>query len=359
VGDTLSRRALNRATLARQHLLERAAIPALDMVEHLAGMQSQAPLAPYVGLWSRIRDFAAADLATLTQDRAVVRLHLMRNTVHLASARDALAWRLLFHPLLAAQFRGHFGGRTAIQADDLLAQARDLLTERPLTRAELGRSLAQRWPGEDPNTLAYAVTHHIALCQVPPRGVWGGSQGRAAWTPLETWLGRPLPEPNVEDVVRRYLGAFGPAGVTDVQAWSGLTRLDEVVGRLPLRTFTTETGATVYDLADAPRPDEDTPAPPRLLPEYDNLLLSYRDRTRVNPDGRPVPLPPGHGATVGTFLVDGLWRGTWRITGAVLRLTPFGPLPARDRDELTAEAVRLAEFIAGRPAEAVLDPPPR
>ncbi|WP_182902313.1 winged helix DNA-binding domain-containing protein [Microbispora sp. H10830] len=289
--DVLSRRGLNRATPARQHLLERAATSAIDAIEHLGGMQSQAPLAPYVELWTRLQNFAADELSTLTEQRQVVRLHLMRNTVHLVSARDCLDWRPLFHPLHAARFSGHFRhGTQGVNRDALLRQAKRLLEEQPRIRAELGKLLAERWPDADPNALAYAATHHIALCQVPPRGVWG-KNGPAAWAPVESWLGAPLRPVPVDALVLRYLGAFGPAHVADIQVWSGLTRLREVVERLPLRTFRGQEGQTLYDLPEAPRPSEHMSAPPRFLPEYDNLLLSHKDRTRVILGNRPVPRP--------------------------------------------------------------------
>lgn len=270
----------------------------------------------------------------------------MRNTVHLVSARDALEWRALFHPLHAADFRAHFpGGIDGVDRDALLREARQLLDERPRTRAELGRLLAEHRPGADPDTLAYAATHHIALCQVPPRGVWGRT-GSAAWTPVESWLGAPLRRGRVEDLVLRHLGAFGPATVADVQLWSGLTKLREVVERLPLRTYRAETGETLHDLPDAPRPPADVPAPPRFLPAYDNLLLSHKDRTRFITDHRPVPLPPGNGATVGTFLVDGVWQGTWQVRDRTLLVEPFTTLRAADRDALLTEAAALSAVLA-------------
>jgi hypothetical protein len=299
-----------------------------------------------VGLWTRLRDFAADELSALTERRQVVRLHLMRNTVHLVSARDCLDWRTLFFPLHAAEFTAHFRrGTGGVDRDALVRQARQLLEERPRTRAELGKLLAERWPGADPTALAYAATHHIALCQVPPRGVWGRN-GPAAWAPVERWLGAPLRSVPVDALVLRYLGAFGPASVADIQLWSGLTRLGEVTDRMPLRMFGGEAGQVLYDLPGAPRPAEDTPAPPRFLPEYDNLLLSHRDRSRVIPGNRPVPLPPGNGATTGTFLVDGTWQGTWQIRSRALRIEPFGTLRGADRDALLAEAARLCAFIA-------------
>jgi hypothetical protein len=320
-------------------------------------MQSQAPLAPYVGLWSRLRNFEPVELSRLTEERQVVRLHLMRNTVHLASSRDALEWRPLFMTLQAADFGAHFPrGLDSVDRPALLAEARRLLGERPRTRAELGRLLGERWPRAEPTTLAYLVTHHLALCQVPPRGLWGHT-GSASWAVLEDWLGAELRPPPVDALVLRYLGAFGPASVADVQVWSGLARLGEVVERLPLLTFVGEDGQVLYDLPGAPRPPADTPAPPRFLPEYDNLLLSYRDRTRVNPDRRPVPLPPGNGAVMGTFLLDGVWQGTWRTRDRQLVLQPFVSLRTADRGELLSEASRLATFLGlGADDVGIVDP---
>ena len=354
--DALSQRDLNRATLARQYLLERAPARAVDAIEHLAGMQSQAPLAPYVGLWTRLQDFAPDELSALTEQRQVVRLHLMRNTVHLVSARDCLDWRALFYPLHAAEFSAHFRhGIEGVNRDALLGQAKRLLEERPRTRAELGKLLAERWPDADPGALAYAAAHHIALCQVPPRGIWA-TNGPAAWAPVESWLGAPLRPVPVHALVLRYLGAFGPASVADIQMWSGLTRLSEVVARLPLRRFRAESGQALYDLPGAPRPSADMPAPPRFLPEYDNLLLSHKDRTRVIPGNRPVPLPPGNGATAGTFLVDGIWRGTWQIRDQALHIQPFTSLRHADQDALLSEAAQLRAFTAPQ-ADIVLDKP--
>jgi hypothetical protein len=354
MSDVLSLRGLNRATLARQWLLERAPARATDAIEHLGGMQSQAPLAPYVGLWTRLRDFAPDELSALIEQRQVVRVHLMRNTVHLVTARDCLDWRALFAPLHAADFRAHFRrGIDGVELEELLRLAAALLAEQPRTRDELGTLLARRWPHADGRALAYAVTHHAALCQVPPRGVWGRT-GPAAWAPVESWLGAPLRRVPTDALILRYLGAFGPASVADIQLWSGLTRLREVVERLPVRTFRGPAGQALYDLPDAPRPADDEPAPPRFLPEYDNLLLSHQDRARVIPDNRSVPLPPGMGATTGTFLVDGVWRGIWRLRDRTLHIDPFTTLRRADRDALLDEAARLCAFVAPQENHEVL-----
>jgi Winged helix DNA-binding domain len=353
-GDVLSRRALSRATLERQLLLRRHRMPAADAIEHLVGMQAQAPNAPYVGLWTRLDGFRAAELAELILTRAAVRTHLMRLTIHLVTADDWVTLRPVLEPVLLRRFAGSPFRRSlaGLDLDAVAAAGRALLDERPRSRAELSRELSSRWPGYDPASLAYAVTHLLPVVQVPPRGVWG-STGAPAWTTIEAWLGRPAgSDPAPDRLVLRYLAAFGPATVRDAQAWSGLTGLRAVADRLSpgLRRFRDEHGAELLDLPDAPRPDPDTPAPPRFLPEYDNVLLSHADRGRVIPDRRNPPLPPGDGGTVGTVLVDGDLAGTWRLAraghAATLTVEPFRRLSTADRAEVEAEGARLLAFVA-------------
>jgi hypothetical protein len=342
----LTRRALNRATLARQHLLDRTTGPADRLIRHLGGLQAQAPLAPYVGLWTRLTGFRPDELVALLTDRRAVRASAMRGTVHLLAADDFLAFRPLVQIVLERGWRSQAFGKhlAGVDLEPLLARARELVEARPRTRAELGGLLHERWPDLDRDSLSYTVSYLEPLVQVPPRGLWGAT-GPAALTTSRSWLGRPLdPAPRIDDLVRRYLGAFGPATVMDVQAWSGLTRLREVLDRLRpgLLVLRGEDGAELFDLPDAPRPDEGTPAPPRFLPEYDNLLLSHADRSRVNPTNRRVPLPPGHGATSGTLLTDGEWTATWKLTKATVTITPFAPL---DEPEVAAEAESLLAFL--------------
>ena len=350
----MSRRALNRATLGRQLLLERSPRAAVDVVAHLAGMQAQAPLSPYVGLWTRMASFRPDDLAALVTSRQVVRGTLMRATVHLMTADDFLAVRPLTQPVLVRAFSGQAFAKSlaGLDLDTVLAATRALVEEKPRTRGELSKLLAESWPDHDAESLGFAATYLEPMVQVPPRGVWG-TNGPAAWTTSRSWLGRPLAlEPSVERLVLRYLGAFGPATVKDVQQWSGLTRLREVVERLrpQLVELRGEDGAELWDLPDAPRPDPDVPAPPRFLPEYDNLLLSHADRSRVIVDKRRVPLPPGNGGSGGTVLVDGMWAATWKIRRqgdeAAVEIDPFVPLTAADEDALGAEATALLAFAA-------------
>jgi hypothetical protein len=347
-GQVLSTRELGRATLARQLLLERAALPVAAAVEHLVGLQAQAPLAPYVALWSRLTDLRPAELSDLVESRAAVRGWFMRTTVHLMTARDALAVLPVVRSVHRRGFRAQFG--RAAEGLDLAAVAAasaEILAGRALTRAELGAALAELWPDADRSTLGFAGSYLVPLVQVPPRGLWGRS-GRAAVTTLESWLDSPLGTDTAPDeLFQRYLGAFGPASARDFTVWSGLAGVGEVVDRLRprLRVLRTASGAELLDLPDGVLPGPDVPAPPRFLPEYDNVLLSHADRSRVIAGGRPVPLPPGNGGTSGTLLVDGMWSATWHTERAgdtaTLVVEPFGPLHRGDRDGITAEGLRL------------------
>jgi hypothetical protein len=345
----LSRRALNRATLDRQLLLRRHPLPARQAVRHLAGLQAQAPLAPHVGLWTRLSGFTPDDLSALLTERKVVRAPIMRATVHAVDAADFVAFRPLFSSLMAAGLRANYGRNlTGVDPGELAAAASDLLAERPLTRPQLAKALSARWPDADPMSLAYAVTYLVPVVQVPPRGLWGKS-AQATWTTAASWLSDPgetAAASAVEELVLRYLAAFGPATVADAQIWSGLTRLREVTDRLDLRTYRGPDGAELLDLPAVTLPEADTPAPPRFLPEYDNLLLSHADRRRVNPDNRQVPLPPGNGATQGTLLVDGLWAAAWQITPEALTISPFRPLTPAEESAITEEAASLLAFTA-------------
>ncbi|HYZ10338.1 MAG TPA: winged helix DNA-binding domain-containing protein [Actinomycetota bacterium] len=345
----LSRRALNRALLARQMLLRRRRLPAAEAVEHLVGMQAQVPTSPYVGLWSRLSRFRPDQLVRLLTDRRVVRTPLMRTTLHLVTDRDCLALRPAIQPVLVGRFQtSQFARNLAgMDLDTVLAVGRRLLEDRPRTTAELGKLLGERWPDRDAQSLAYAVRFLVPLVQLPPRGIWGAS-GQATWATAETWLGRRMASKTALDrLVLRYLAAFGPAMVRDIQAWCWLTRLREVVERLrpQLRTFSDEAGNELFDLPDAPRTSPDAPAPPRFLPEYDNLLLSHADRTRVVADEHR-----GRIFTRGSVLVDGFGRGTWTIErragSTLLHVETFEPITRADRAAVADEGARLLAFAA-------------
>jgi Winged helix DNA-binding domain len=368
--DTLSARALNRALLDRQLLLRRDPLPGaagpragrvIETVEHLVGLQAQAPFPPYYGLWSRLDGFAPGDLSSLLLERRVVRIGLMRGTIHLVSADDCLGLRPVLQEALERGLRANFGRQlTGVDRTELAEAGRALVEDRPMTFGELGAALSERWPGHPPNALAQGVRALVPLVQLPPRAVWGRS-GQAAHTSAESWLGRPLDgSASPEHVMHRYLAAFGPATVADAQAWSGLTGLREAVGRLrpQLRTFRDEQGRELFDLPDAPRPDPGTPAPVRLVAEFDNLVLSHSDRTRVISEPDRQRLQRRNGIFPGTVLIDGFVRGMWRVTTArgatLLTVEMFGPVGDGDREAVAAEGERLLEFAAPDSPDAEL-----
>ncbi|MFI8930058.1 winged helix DNA-binding domain-containing protein [Streptomyces sp. NPDC053474] len=350
----LSRRALNRATLDRQLLLRRVRMPAVDALAHLVGLQAQNVKPPYVALAARLDGFVPEELSGLMSDRAAVRAVTMRSTVHTLTADDLLLLRPLTQGALDRELRTFRAGLGGVDLDRLAAVARAYVEDEPRTPAQLRAELARHWPRADARSLGVAARALLPLVQVTPRGLWRRS-GRVALTTAERWLGRPLVEGAAPDaVVPRYLAAFGPASVRDMQAWMGLTRLRDAFERLRpgLRTFRDENGVELFDLPDAPRPDPDTPAPPRFLPEYDNLLLSHADRSRLDPAGykartRKVNQP------FRTFLVDGALAGVWRLDegGAgggpvTVVVEPFGALTTARRADVEDEAVRTARVLA-------------
>jgi Winged helix DNA-binding domain len=350
--DILDGRAVNRALLERQLLLRRVDMPVGDAVEHLVGLQAQAVPPPYYGLWSRLEPFDPHELSRMLTDREAVRMTLMRGTVHLVTVRDALLLRPLVQVVIERGHNGAFGRRMGGADPAALERAvREELDGEALHARELGRRLVARGIGEDVEAIGNATRVHVPLVQVPPRGVWGKS-GQAKYATLGAWTGRSLERnPSVDELVMRYLRAFGPASVMDMQNWSGLTKLREAFDRLRPRllTFRDEAGRELFDLPDAPRPDPDVPAPVRFLGEYDNVLLGHADRTRIIPADFPWKEMLAPGRFVSNFLVDGLLRGTWWIErdgrrSATLGVRPFGALSPAERDEVAAEAERMVEF---------------
>lgn len=352
--EVLGQRALNRALLERQLLLRRVDIPVAEAVEHFLGLQAQAPMPPYFGLWSRLEGFDPHELGRMLADREAVRLTLMRGTVHLVTVRDALVLRPLMQPVIERSHNGAFGRRMGgADLRELAAGVRELLADGPLTARELGTRLVERGIGDDVEAIGNAARVYVSLVQVPPRGVWGAG-GHAKYATIESWSGRDLEaEPSIDEVVLRYLGAFGPASVLDVQNWSGLTRLKAVLERLrpQLLAFRDERGRELFDLPDAPRPGPDVPAPVRFLGDYDNLLLGHADRRRIIPEDFPWQAMLAHGRFVNNLLVDGMLRATWWIERegkrrATLAIRPFRNLSRAEREEVAAEAQRTIDFAA-------------
>jgi hypothetical protein len=375
----LSQRAVNRALLARQLLLDRPCLPGagpervaqvIGTIEHLVGLQAQAPFPPYFGLNSRLDGFRPDDLAGLLTDRSVVRIALMRGTIHLVSARDCLPLRRLVQPVIERGMRGAFSKQLAgVDPAALAAAGRSLVEAEPMTFSQLGQALAARWPDSPPAALAQAVRAFVPLVQLPPRAVWGRA-GQSVHTSAEHWLGHPRPAPPRTDpgspaalaqLVTRYLGAFGPATVRDVQAWSGLTGLQAVLEQLrpTLVIFRDEQGAELFDLPAAPRPGADAPAPPRLVAEFDNLILSHAERSRVISSAATKKIYTVNGVIPATVLIDGFVAGMWRLDrgrdAATVTIELFGredgsPGPGPERDALEAEGGRALAF--GAPGRA-------
>jgi hypothetical protein len=349
-GAVLSRRTLNRTLLARQLLLERVERPATEVIDLLVAMQAQEPPDPYVALWTRIDGFDPLELSTLIDERRAVRMGLLRGTLHLATADDALVQYPILADVMRRSWRsGPFVKRLdGVDIDEVIAVARPILEERPRTPTELGAALATHWPERDAVSLAYAARFLLPLVQVPPRGLWGRT-GRATNTTLEAWLGRPLAsQPSIDDLLLRYLAAFGPATVGDMRIWSWLTGLREVVDRLRprLRTYRDEAGRELFDVEDGAIADEDRPAPIRFLPQYDNVFLSHDDRSRILVGGVKVEDLIWKGGV----LIDGYVGAAWRIQrdkkAATMTVTAYVPVTREQRAEIEAEGGRLLLFLA-------------
>jgi hypothetical protein len=357
--EVLSLRALNRATLARQMLLERRKLSATQAVERLAGLQAQAPNPPYIGLWSRIEGFRREQLTEALRKRRIVRMSTLRATLHLMTAQDALAWRPLLEPV---HQRGLLGSSHKKELEGLdraavIAAGRALLGEQPRTGAELGQALGLQWKGREAASLAALIRNNLPLVHLPPAGTWNSRQN-AVLQPLGDWLAEAVEAAPAtqDDLLLRYLAAFGPATLADAGAWSGLTGWKAVAERLrpQLRVFAGEDGQEFFDLPRAPRPDPGTPAPPRLVAEWDNLLLSHADRSRVLSEAHRARVFTINGIVRGTVLLDGFVAGTWKIereklksrNTATVLLEPFGRWSKADRAGVEKEALDLLAFAS-------------
>ncbi len=339
----LSERELNRAVLARQCLLERAGAPIPRVLERVGGIQAQYAPSMYVGLWSRLAGFARDDLTRALERRSAVQATLMRVTIHLVSRRDHGP---LARAVRAARRALWLGGRRGGPGEEEMAAAAAALRPRlaagPIARAELEATL-----GKD---VANGIGLWVDLVRAPPSGTW--ERRRAdLYAGAEEWLGPSGTDGDgaLDHLVRRYLGAFGPASRADLASWSGLppTALDPALARLRLRRFLGPGETVLLDLPRAPLPDPATPAPPRFLPTWDAALLVHCRRAGIlREEHRPRIFSVRNPHSLPVFLVDGVVAGTWRHADGEIRLEPFGRLAAADRRALAEEAEGLAALHA-------------
>ncbi|WP_422928704.1 winged helix DNA-binding domain-containing protein [Singulisphaera sp. PoT] len=350
--ETLSQKRLNRALLARQMLLEREDLPPLQVIERLVGMQAQQPQPPYVGLWTRLEGFTRPALSQLLHDRQVVRATTLRGTLHLMTAGDYLAFRGALQPGLSAGMRAILKERgEALDIPGLVAEARRHFDASPSTFTNLRAALVASFPDLDERAMGYAVRTHLPLVSVPDESAWG-YRADTNFAVAEGWLGQaPSISERPHDLVLRYLAAFGPATAADVQTWSGLAGMKAVLEELrpQLQTFRDERNRELFDLPDAPLPPEDTPAPVRFLPGFDNVILSHADRTRIIADEHRPRVTSKNLLVAPTILIDGVVAGVWKCTlakkVATLKVTPFIPPSAAVKKQLTKEGEKLARFI--------------
>ncbi|CAL9581011.1 winged helix DNA-binding domain-containing protein [Streptomyces sp. enrichment culture] len=348
----LDHRALNRATLARQFLLARADTTTPEAVAHLCGLQAQEPQEPFIGLWSRLAGFRPGHLDDALTGRAVVRTPLMRRTLHLVTADDALAWRARHDTMLRQRVLGTYRSElSGLDVEEVAAAGRAVMADgRPRTMRELVDALGDRWPDPPRRALGeLLVAALVPTVQLPPRGLWQRKAG-VRNVSLPVWLGRdvePLPsgdgDPVGQRLLRRYLAAHGPAAGADLRAWCGLTGLPAAVKacRDELLVFRDERGRELFDLPDAPRPDPGTPAPVRFLPAFDNVVLGHHDRSRIIDDRHLGLSVAGHRMV----LVDGRVTATWAVRDRALRVSPLRPLTAAERKDVRAEGQDLAVFL--------------
>lgn len=346
-----SSRALGRATLARQMLLSREKTSVAGAVERLAGMQAQEPKPPFIGLWTRVSGFGRKDLGRALEDRSVVRATLMRGTLHLFSKKDFVRLRAAIQPALDRGLRSVLRDRLkTLELAKILEEASAWFGDEARTFDELRAHLAKKWPKGDVRAMAYATRLCLPLVQVPTDAPWS-FPAAADFALAEPWVDAKLSSTvDTRALVLRYLGAFGPATVADMQAWSGLNELESAFDALrpKLVTFEDPRKRELFDLPDAPRPDEDAPAPVRFLPEFDNLVLAHADRTRVIDDAHRPKVVTKNLRVRATFLIDGLVAGTWKLetkkSTATLSIEPFGKLTKTNRAELEEEGAALAKF---------------
>lgn len=363
MSTTLSNRTLNRTLLARQLLLERTSMPIVEAVEHLGGLQAQAPIPPYLALWTRLKPYEVDALSKLITDRSLVRMTLWRGTLHLISANDVYLMRTALQPELNkwAKIVMPPATRVEIDLDKLARITREYIDAEPRTVAEIGAHLEEHFPEAKAREMSTQAQLLVPMIQVPPRGIWGVG-GVPQNVAMASWLGRELPEQAaVPELIKRYLRAFGPATLADMQAWSRLIGLKAHAADLDLVEYKNEEGKVLLDVPDGVIVSEDVPAPARLLPAFDNVLLGHADRKRImSEDARSRWGAVRNGVFPPTFLVDGFLRGTWNVVenkdAATLTIEPYFKTTKKDMAGVIREAKAVLKVMSPKKPHVILAP---
>ncbi len=348
--QTLTLRQLNRTLLSRQHLLHRHEIAPMEAIEALVGLQSQIPNPPYIGLWTRLKHFRRDDLTQLMNERKVVRAPLLRSTLHLMTVDDHQKFQSVLQPALDRALRSFYGKRAqGLDIDALVKYAEPFIEEEPRTTGEIKQMLLEIFPDKDGDAMAYAIRNNLQLIQVPPGGTWGAGT-RASYTTAKAYLGAATPS-NLETLLHRYLAAFGPASIMDFQAWIGITSLTSTIKPMMknLAVYKSPEGKELLDLPNMQILDESTPAPIRFIPDYDNLLVSHKDRNRIIADDDRKYVFLSAARVLGTVLIDGFVGATWKVTRekdiATLRVILFEQTNNDTIDQIKTEGLALLQFI--------------
>lgn len=356
MATTLTRRQLNRTLLQRQMLLERQTLSALDATEILFGLQSQVANPPYIALWARLDEtYQRDDLTQAQQEQRIVRVPFWRSTLHLLTTQDVIAYRTTVQPALDKALSSFFGRNLkGVDYEAVVDAARPFLREAPRTTGDLKGYLGERFPDVDEFSLTYVVRALETLVTIYPYGTWrtGGAQ---QYQRIEDYLDIAAvdPQERLREVFLRYLGAFGPASLMDFQFFVGMTRLKKAVNsfRDAVVTYKSESGEELFDLPDTILPDPATPAPIRFTPEYDNLVIAHRDRSRVLADADYKQVFRSAARVFATVLIDGFVAGVWKATRenetAVLSVDLFRPkeITPAQRADLEREGEAALRFI--------------
>ena len=341
----MNARELNRATLARQLLLERERVPVADAVDRLGGLQAQEPRPPFLALWSRVEGFERGELSAALHEGQVVRAMLMRATLHVVSAKQYALLRPALDDVMTRAMNGALKGRDeGLDLGKVLPAAEKLLKKAPRTFNELRAELSAAFPKVNERALGYAVRTQLPLTMVPSDDAWAFPRDAQFALP-----GVKLRKPDLEKLVLFHLAAFGPASAADVQRWSGLQGIAPVLEGMREQLEAFKVGRReLFDLPGAPRPGADAEAPPRFLPDFDSLVLAHDDRTRIIADEHKPKIASKNLRIPAMILWDGFAAGTWRIERkrgvATLTVTPFGKLPRAAKKTLEPEALALLAF---------------